>query len=53
MTVSFYGWKRERRYIIQCIWAENTDIPQENDKLSYTVTSVRAGLELIWAGGVS
>jgi hypothetical protein len=28
MAVSFYWWKREPRYIIQCIWEETTDLLQ-------------------------
>jgi hypothetical protein len=30
MAVSFYWWKREPRYIIQCIWGETTDLRQVN-----------------------
>jgi hypothetical protein len=31
-AVSYYWWKREPRYIIQCIWEETTDLPQLNWK---------------------
>jgi hypothetical protein len=28
VTFSFYWWKKEPRYIMQCIWGETTDLPQ-------------------------
>jgi hypothetical protein len=30
MAVRFYWWKRELRYIIQCILGETTDLPHVN-----------------------
>jgi hypothetical protein len=30
MVVHCYWWKKEPRYIIQCIWEETTDLPQVN-----------------------
>jgi hypothetical protein len=38
MAASYYWWKREPRYIIQCIWEETIDLPQVNPNIGCKTT---------------